>query len=280
MRPKIVAHQMVQRPAGARGFDELIALRRLLRPVDYLLVFLNFWQIRAERKLSAATASMRHAALQIAGDRRLRVADVRRRRLRSGERGDPRRCHQDDALLLGWYLGDGHIVAARRGVCLLSIANDPKYPDLNEEIAATMRLVKPTASPWMRGGHAIRIEAGWRHWPCLFPQHGPGLKHRRKIELEPWQREIVAKYPEQLLRGLFHSDGCRFVNWASKPGIGDGTNYYVRYMFSNESEDIRNKLTDALDLLGIPWRQPRRNAIAVSRREAVAALDTFVGPKS
>ena len=33
-----------------------------------------------------------------------------------------------------------------------------------------------------------------------------------------WQEEIVAKYPEQLLRGLFHSDGCRIVNWTSKPG--------------------------------------------------------------
>src|SRR5437867_1729468 len=200
-----------------------------------------------------------------------------RRGLPRGEGFRPTSCPRCDgaelneaayALLLGWYLGDGHIVAARRGVYLLSIANDPKYLELNQEIAATMKLVKPTASPWMRGGHAIRIEAGWRHWPCLFPQHGPGRKHLRKIELEPWQWGIVAKYPQQLLRGLFHSDGCRFVNWASK---ADGKRYYyVRYMFSNESEDIRKILTDALDLLGIAWRRPRRNAIAVSRQEAVA----------
>jgi hypothetical protein len=182
------------------------------------------------------------------------------------------------ALLLGWYLGDGHIAKARRGVYVLSISNDPKYPVLNQEIAATMRLVKPTASPCLRNGHAIRIEARWKHWPCLFPQHGPGRKHERKIELEVWQLEIVAKYPEQLLRGLFHSDGCRFVNWASKPASGKRY-YYVRYMFSNESEDIRKILTDALDLLGIAWRQPRRNAIAVSRKDAVAVLDGFVGVK-
>jgi hypothetical protein len=209
-----------------------------------------------------------------------------RRGLPRGEGFRPTSCPRCDcaeldeaayALLLGWYLGDGHIVAARRGVYLLSISNDPRYPGLNDEIAATMQLVKPTASPWRRGGHAIRIEAGWRHWPCLFPQHGPGMKHLRKIELADWQREIVAKYPEQLLRGLFHSDGCRFVNWASKP---DGRrSYYVRYMFSNESEDIRKILTDALDLLGIPWRQPRLNAIAVSRKDGVGALDAFVGPK-
>jgi hypothetical protein len=187
------------------------------------------------------------------------------------------------ALLLGWYLGDGHIVAARRGVYTLQISNDQKYPQLNQEIAATIRLVKPTASPCLRGGSAaIRIEARWKHWPCLFPQHGPGRKHLRKIELADWQQEIVAKYPEQLLRGLFHSDGSRFVNWASKPTADGGTKryYYVRYMFSNESEDIRNILTDTLDLLGIPWRKPRLNVVAVSRREGVAALDGFVGPKA
>jgi hypothetical protein len=79
------------------------------------------------------------------------------------------------ALLLGWYLGDGHIAQARRGVFCLQIANDQKYPELNQEIAATIRLVKPTASPCLRSGQGmIRIEARWKHWPCLFPQHGPG----------------------------------------------------------------------------------------------------------
>ncbi|WP_134126970.1 helix-turn-helix domain-containing protein [Kribbella pratensis] len=207
-------------------------------------------------------------------------------RICGGSRGTP--CPRCDgaaldeeayALLLGWYLGDGSIARARRDVFTLQIINDERYADLNQEIAATIKLVKPGASPCLRGGStAIRVEARWKHWPCVFPQHGPGRKHLRRIELTDWQREIVAKYPEQLLRGLFHSDGCRFVNWASKP---DGKRYYyARYMFSNESDDIRKILTDALDQLGIAWRQPRRNAIAVSRREAVGVLDGFVGPKS
>ncbi|WP_246486252.1 hypothetical protein [Kribbella qitaiheensis] len=51
---------------------------------------------------------------------------------------------------------------------------------------------------------------------------------------------------------------------------------YVRYMFSNESEEILGILTGALDLVGVP----RRNAIAVSRKERVEALDRFVGGKS
>jgi hypothetical protein len=184
------------------------------------------------------------------------------------------------ALLLGWYLGDGSIARARRGVFTLQIVNDERYPELVQEIAATIKRVKPTASPCFRGGGgAVRIEARWKHWPCVFPQHGPGRKHLRKIELEPWQQEIVAKFPDQLLRGLFHSDGCRITNWASMPGR-EKRYHYVRYQFSNKSDDIRNILTDALDLLGIAWRQPRSDTIAVSRREAVAVLDGFVGPKS
>jgi hypothetical protein len=51
-----------------------------------------------------------------------------------------------------------------------------------------------------------------KHWPCLFPQHGPGRKHHRKIELEQWQFAIARKYPGELARGLFHSDGWRGVN--------------------------------------------------------------------
>ena len=35
----------------------------------------------------------------------------------------------------------------------------------------------------------------------------------------------------------------------------------------------------ALDRLGVEWRFSRRNAISVARREAVARLDEFVGPK-
>jgi hypothetical protein len=30
--------------------------------------------------------------------------------------------------------------------------------------------------------------------------------------LEDWQHELVARSPDLLLRGLIHSDGCRFIN--------------------------------------------------------------------
>ena len=54
---------------------------------------------------------------------------------------------------------------------------------------------------------------------------------------------------------------------------------YPRYLFSNESKDILLLCGETLDQLGVAWRFSRRNAISVARREAVARLDEFVGPK-
>ncbi len=120
----------------------------------------------------------------------------------------------------------------------------------------------------------------WKHWPCLFPQHGPGMKHTRTIVLEPWQRELDEADPRPLVRGLIHSDGWRGTNWTRRTVGGTTKKYlYPRYQFSNRSDDIRGIFTAALDLLGIAWRQSNPWTISVARREAGAALDTFVGPK-
>jgi len=54
----------------------------------------------------------------------------------------------------------------------------------------------------------------------------------RLISLTGWQRRICNQYPELLLRGLIHSDGCRVINrvW------GGAKRYaYPRYEFSNRS---------------------------------------------
>jgi len=40
-----------------------------------------------------------------------------------------------------------------------------------------------------------------RHWPCLFPQQGPGRKHMPKIELQPLQRIIVTEMSADLPAG-------------------------------------------------------------------------------
>ena len=96
----------------------------------------------------------------------------------------------------------------------------------------------------------------WKHWPCLFPQHGPGRKHERPIVLEPWQQRVVEAHPADFLRGLFHSDGSRVANWASRVVGGELRRYdYPRWQFTNSSADIRELCCAALDLVEVPWRQ-------------------------
>jgi hypothetical protein len=95
-----------------------------------------------------------------------------------------------------------------------------------------------------------------------------------------WQWVIVERHPGDFVRGLFHSDGWRGVNRVRRP-LSDGDHWYEypRYMFGNESADILRLCGEALDQLGVAWRYSRRNSISVARREAVARLDEFVGPK-
>ena len=141
--------------------------------------------------------------------------------------------------------------------------------------------VRPGGRVYLRRSKgATVIAAAWRHWPCLFTQHRPGRKHDRPIVLADWQRTIVEEHPEALLRGLFHSEGCRVTNWTVRPVAGALKRYeYGRYFFTNESTDIMRIATDTLDRLAIPWRPTNRDTISVARREGVAAVDRFVGPK-
>ena len=129
------------------------------------------------------------------------------------------RCHgrsMDEsayAYLLGLYLGDGHIARGRRGVYVLSIACSDDWPGLLGTARRAMSAVMPASSVCcVQQPLCTAVKSYSKHWPCLFPQHGPGRKHHRKIELDQWQFVIAQKYPGELARGLFHSDGWRGVN--------------------------------------------------------------------
>ena len=184
--------------------------------------------------------------------------------------------------LLGWYLGDGHISRGRRDVFNLHIVNDKKYVVDNARLQDLMRTVKPGGRPHTRHvPGAVITTVSWKHWPCLFPQHGPGRKHDRPIILEFWQSGIVEAHPAELLRGLFHSDGCRAKNWATRIVAGEKRRYdYPRWHFTNNSDDIRGLCCWALDLVEIPWRQSNWKTISVSTRAGVARLDELIGLKS
>ncbi len=119
-------------------------------------------------------------------------------------------------------------------------------------------------------------------WPEAFPQHGPGRKHNRKIDLAPWQREIVDRFPREFLRGLLHSDGCRTINrFKTELPSGRVAEYaYPRWFFSNRSADIRGLFCEYCERLGIRWTQSNPRNISVSHRRSVALLDSFVPAKS
>src|SRR5687767_5941187 len=105
---------------------------------------------------------------------------------------DPALLPTDDyAYLLGLYLGDGCISPHRRGVFNLRITLDVRYPLIIEACRAAVAEVigkRPGLTP--QAG-CVQVSSWSKQWPCLFPQHGPGRKHQRPIELADWQQAIV-----------------------------------------------------------------------------------------
>ena len=190
----------------------------------------------------------------------------------------------DYAYLLGLYLGDGHIVLAgdrSKTVWRLAVWCDDAWPGLIRECARVIRAVRPDnrVSLTQKQG-CTEVSSYSRHWPCLFPQHGPGKKHLRRIELADWQQVIVDRNPGEFARGLFHSDGYRGFNRVRRRWQDcDHWYEYLRYLFVNESRDILGLCGETLDRLGVEWRFSKPNTISVAKRGAVARLDEFVGPK-
>jgi hypothetical protein len=178
--------------------------------------------------------------------------------------------------LLGLYLGDGCLSEHARGVFKLRVILDLKYPGIIDECEAAIGHVRPSSRVGRRpypDAACVEVFSYWKQWPLLFPQHGRGRKHHRVIALEPWQDALVARWPELLLRGLIHSDGCRFMN------TGRGGWRHPRYSFSNRSIDIRGIFCIACQRLGLRWTSTPYT-IYVSRVADVARLDEFVGPKA
>lgn len=181
----------------------------------------------------------------------------------------------DYVYLLGLYLGDGSIALHPRSVYRLRISLDARYPGIVASTAAAIEVVRSRRAAVQRcNGNYVQISSYWKAWPCLLPQHSSGKKQDRRIELTDWQRDLVNRWPEQLLRGLVHSDGCRFqstgrCNWVN-----------ARYSFRQFSDDIRRIFCDTCDLVGVRWTASGKHTIYVSRKADVAKLDEFIGPKA
>ena len=177
--------------------------------------------------------------------------------------------------LLGFYLGDGCLSRSRRDVYRLRIATDARYPGIIAECAAAMQAVMPENRVSVRQlpSRAVEIGCYSKRWPLLFPQHGPGRKHERRIALEPWQEEIVAAHPWELLRGLIHSDGCRVLNRVNGKG-------YPRYFFTQVSDDIRRLFCTTCRRVGVEYTWSNWKTVSIARASSVALLDAHVGAKA
>ncbi|WP_171169413.1 helix-turn-helix domain containing protein [Streptomyces sp. I05A-00742] len=189
------------------------------------------------------------------------------------------------AYLLGLYLGNGCVSRQPNGGYTLRIVCADAWPGLIAACKTAVERVRPDNSVYIvqRRG-CVAVASSSKHWPCLFPQHGPGKKHERPISLVPWQQRIVDAHPWDFLRGLIHSDGCRMTNWTTRLIGGERKRYeYPRYFFTNKSDDIRWLYCDTLDKVGVIWTVTRRDGtpinISVARRASVALMDAHIGPK-
>ena len=180
----------------------------------------------------------------------------------------------DYAELLGLYLGDGHISAAAR-TQRLRIFLDARYGRIVAETDALLRRCfpeNPIGRVSFHDGAEVVLHVYCGHLSCLFPQHGPGRKHDRRIVLEAWQRRIVDAAPWAFLRGCIRSDGCVFINRT-------GRYEYLSYGFANHSSDILDLFESCCLAQGL---RPRRYAqsIRLNRREDVGRMLEHVGVKS
>lgn len=183
------------------------------------------------------------------------------------------------AYILGIYLGDGHLVRMPKDVFALRITFDCRYPAIISEAVSSLKMVMPknraTVLP-RSSSNAADVVCYSKAWPVLLPQHGPGRKHTRDVSLRLWQLSITVVHAKSLIRGLIHSDGCRFI---AIQRVKDKPYAYPRYCFKNRSPEILETFCRHLDLLDIPWTKPGPESIQVARRKGVAALDEFVGAK-
>lgn len=173
----------------------------------------------------------------------------------------------DYAYLFGLYLGDGSIADKHHR---LEISLDSRQPEIIESCAAAMRTLHPRGLANIRrrknGSNCDVVNSYAWQWLVLFPQHGAGRKHLRKIELRDWQRLLIKQHLSAFLRGLIESDGSRFDRKVAGKA-------YPAYEFVNRSTDIIQLFCWAADLFGVHYTLPDHSSVSIARRADVARLD-------
>ena len=125
---------------------------------------------------------------------------------------------------------------------------------------------------FFKEGRVLVLHLYSRHLRCVFPQAGPGKKHRRRIVLADWQEDCIGAAPWALLRGLINSDGCSFINRT-------GPYEYLCYEFANHSQDILDLFCATCDRVAVEYRRYAK-CVRIYKRPSVALLKSQVGVKS
>jgi hypothetical protein len=182
--------------------------------------------------------------------------------------------------LLGQYLGDGHITTGRRDVHCLSIFCADTWPGVRAEVESAMGAVLPLSkvSSVQRIGCA-QIKSYSKHWTCLFPQHPQKTHpHDRARGLAAGDRRrpsrTFSSRPDPL-RWLPHDE--------LDPAPGRRRDEALRVppvLLHQQISRHPRPVLHATDRLGIAHRRPHWDQVSVARREAVAALDVWVGLKT
>jgi hypothetical protein len=154
-----------------------------------------------------------------------------------------------------------HIASHARGVYRLRIWCANAYPELIKRCEDAMGDIIATKVSRVACVGCTEVASFSKHWPCLFPQHGPGRKHERRIELVPWRQELVDLDPRPLVGGLLHSDGCRVLN------LGERNALPALPLHQHVGRHPRI-FGRACDQLGIEWRPNNRWSLSVARRGA------------
>lgn len=191
--------------------------------------------------------------------------------------------------ILGQYLGDGCLSKApnfeKKQVWKLRIFTDCKHPNITNQCKNSLKLLFPN-------NKSTAITIYYKNKPSCnelviynkqlihyFPQHDIGKKHEREIMLLPWQENIINLYPHDFIKGLFHSDGCRFIS-----------NNRIIYQFTNCSIDIINLYSNILNKLNIEHRVRKKTMgkknvtqaynVFVNKKIYIPIMESFLGPKS
>lgn len=208
--------------------------------------------------------------VQLAGDKGLKIPPVSVR-IRPGSP-----IAKAYVYMLGVYLGDGHINKCSR-THRMRIFQDSRYGELIQRYIEELQIIFPnnkvSVYTWNKENCKV-VSVYNKDIPLLFPQHGKGRKHDRKIKLKDWQKILVATHPEEMFHGLMDSDGCRFI--ANQNG-----NEYVRYQFTNLSESIKDIFCSVCDSLGITyWRKAGYKNINIQNKISIKIADSFYKSKS